>query len=147
MSHKLVVWKIKVRILRLRRGWRRESDLSPPGKCFYWPFQGCTSFVDLLFYLFIVFIMLSRLFIAALWSTAGKGLTSWLWCLIVFLSLIAVISWNRCGTWLYQFLIFAAFLTFTVFVLVKPGKDNFRCLFKPKDLYIHDIFNLMRQWL
>ena len=26
----------------------------------------------------IVFVMLSRLFIAALWSPAGKGLTSWL---------------------------------------------------------------------
>ena len=28
--------------------------------------------------LFIVFAMLSRLFTAALWSPAGKGLTSWL---------------------------------------------------------------------
>ena len=30
-----------------------------------------------LFYLCIVFVMLSRLFIAALWSSAGKGLASW----------------------------------------------------------------------
>ena len=29
-------------------------------------------------YLCLVFVMLSRLFIAALWSHAGKGLTSWL---------------------------------------------------------------------
>ena len=29
-------------------------------------------------YLSLVFFMLSRLFIAALWSPAGKGLTSWL---------------------------------------------------------------------
>ena len=29
-------------------------------------------------YLCFVFVMLSRLFIAALWSPAGKGLTSWL---------------------------------------------------------------------
>ena len=29
-------------------------------------------------YLCLVFLMLSRLFIAALWSPAGKGLTSWL---------------------------------------------------------------------
>ena len=28
--------------------------------------------------LFLVFVMHSRLFIAALWSPAGKGLTSWL---------------------------------------------------------------------
>ena len=29
-------------------------------------------------YLCLVFVMLSRLFIAALWSSVGKGLTSWL---------------------------------------------------------------------
>ena len=29
-------------------------------------------------YLSLVFVMLSRLFIAAVWSPAGKGLTSWL---------------------------------------------------------------------
>ena len=43
---------------------------------FYWPFQGCTFFVD--HYLCLVFVMLSCLFIAALWSPAVKGLTSWL---------------------------------------------------------------------
>ena len=36
------------------------------------------SFVDNLCYIFLVFVMLLRLFIAALWSPAGKGLTSWL---------------------------------------------------------------------
>ena len=34
--------------------------------------------MDHLCYLCLVFAMLSRLFIAALWSPAGKGLTSWL---------------------------------------------------------------------
>ena len=34
--------------------------------------------MDHLCYLCLVFLMLLRLFIAALWSTAGKGLTSWL---------------------------------------------------------------------
>ena len=34
--------------------------------------------MDHLFYLCLVFVMLLRLFIAALWSPAGKGLTSWL---------------------------------------------------------------------
>ena len=29
-------------------------------------------------FLILVFLMLSRLFIAALWSPTGKGLTSWL---------------------------------------------------------------------
>ena len=39
---------------------------------------GGTSFVNHLCYLCLVFAMLSRLFIAALWSPAGNGLTSWL---------------------------------------------------------------------
>ena len=34
--------------------------------------------MDHLCYLCLVFVMLSPLFIAALWSPAGKGLTSWL---------------------------------------------------------------------
>ena len=34
--------------------------------------------MDNLCYFCLVFVMLSRLFIAALWSPAGKGLTSWL---------------------------------------------------------------------
>ena len=34
--------------------------------------------MDHLCYLCLVFVMLSRLFIAALWSPTGKGLASWL---------------------------------------------------------------------
>ena len=34
--------------------------------------------MDLLCYLSLAFVMLSRLYIAALWSPARKGLTSWL---------------------------------------------------------------------
>ena len=48
-------------------------------------------------FLRLVFPMLSGLFIAALWSPAGKGLTSWL-LIIVFLLLSLEISWVRCGT-------------------------------------------------
>ena len=60
-------------------------------------FHGGTTFVD---HLSFVFLMLSRLFIAALWSPAGKGLTSWLLLVmfIVFLLLSHVVSWVRCGT-------------------------------------------------
>ena len=46
------------------------------------------SFVDHLYYLCPVYNMLSRLFIAALWSPAGKGLTSWL--LLVMLNCVFV---------------------------------------------------------
>ena len=41
----------------------------------------------------------------------GWPLGSCLWCLIVLLSLSHVVSWVRCGTWLYNFLIFAPFVT------------------------------------
>ena len=49
-------------------------------------------------YLCLVIVM--RLFIAALWSPAGKGLTSWLLFVmfIVVLLLSNVVSWVRCGT-------------------------------------------------
>ena len=59
-------------------------------------------------YLCLVFVMLSRLFVAALWSPEGKGLTSWL--LFVMFKVILV-SRDGCGTSLYQFLILADFLT------------------------------------
>ena len=44
-----------------------------------------------------VFVMLSRLFIAALWPPAGKGLTSWLWFVMFncILSFFYVVSWVR----------------------------------------------------
>ena len=48
------------------------------------------------FYLFFCY---ASLFVDALWSPAGKGLTSWLWfvmsnCEVVTFSLV---SWVRCG--------------------------------------------------
>ena len=63
-----------------------------------------------------MFLMLLRLFIAALWSPAGKGLTSWLLLVmfIVLLLLSRVVSWVWCGTWLYRFLIFAIFITLSM---------------------------------
>ena len=70
--------------------------------------------VGLLLWIFYVFFSVScllctcaRLFICALWSPAGKGLTSWLSfvvsnCEYVTFSLVSRV---RCGTWLYRFLI------------------------------------------
>ena len=56
--------------------------------------------MDHLCYLCLVIVMLLRLFIAALWSPAGKGLTSWLLFVmfIVVVLLSHVVSWVRCGT-------------------------------------------------
>ena len=62
--------------LRVRLA-RCETGLSPPVKYFYWPFQGGTSFGDHLCYLCLVFVMLLRLFIAALWSPEGKAFKGW----------------------------------------------------------------------
>ena len=52
----------------------------PSSKIFYWPFQGGTSFVDLLCFCSVLCLLClcARLFICALRSPAGKGLTSWL---------------------------------------------------------------------
>ena len=56
--------------------------------------------MDHLHYLCLVIVMLLCLFIAALWSPAGKGLTSWFLFVmfIVVLLLSHVVSWVRCGT-------------------------------------------------
>ena len=53
------------------------------------------------------------LFINALWSPAGKGLTSWLSFVMSNCEIVTfpLVSWVRCGARLYIFLIFALFLT------------------------------------
>ena len=71
--------------------------------------------------LFLVFVMLSRLFIATLWSPVGKRLTSWL-LFVMFncvMSLSHVVSWVRCSTSSYRFLIFAAFVTLVMAQAIK----------------------------
>ena len=55
----------------------RLTGLSPRVKYFYSPFQGSASFVDNLCYFCLVLLCFhARLFVDALWSPAGKGLTS-----------------------------------------------------------------------
>ena len=56
--------------------------------------------MDYFCYLCLVFVMLLRLLIAALWSPEGKGLTSWLLFVmfIVIFLLSNLVSWDRCGT-------------------------------------------------
>ena len=86
---------------------RHETSLSPPVKYFT-----DHSNVVLLSWIICVIYVLSRLFIAALWSPEGKGLTSWLLFVmfIVLLLLSHLVSWDCCCTW---FLILAVFLNFT----------------------------------
>ena len=56
----------------------------------------------------------ARLFICALWSTAGKGLISWLSFVVSYFEFVTLplVSCVRCGTGLYRFPIFAPLLTF-----------------------------------
>ena len=56
--------------------------------------------MDHLCYLCLVFVMLLRLFIAALWSPEGNELTSWLLYVMftVILLLSHLVSLDRCGT-------------------------------------------------
>ena len=65
--------ELKVRLALFNR-------FKPSSKIFYWPFQGGTSFVDVLCFCSVLCLLClcARLFICALWSPAGKGLTSWL---------------------------------------------------------------------
>ena len=100
----------------LNQGWSwcRETGLSPPVKYF-----SDRSKAVLLLWTFYVFSPLcllclcARLFICALWSPAGKGLTSWLSFLVYNREFVTfpLVSWVRCGTWLYRFLIFTPLLT------------------------------------
>ena len=57
-----------------------QNWFKPSSKIFYWPFQGGSSFVDLLCFcsVFCLLCLCACLFICALWSPTGKGLTSWL---------------------------------------------------------------------
>ena len=99
--------------LRVRSAlWNR---FKPSSKIFYWPFQGGTSFVDFLCSCSVLCLLClcARLFICALWSPAGKGLTSWLSFVVSNCEFVTfpLVSWVWCGTWLYWFLIFAPLLT------------------------------------
>ena len=87
--------------LNLGRGWRHETSFSPPVKYF----TDCSKAVLLLwiFYVFSVLCLLcicADLFICALWSPAGKGLTAWLSFVVYNCEFDAfpLVSWVRCGT-------------------------------------------------
>ena len=59
----------------------------------------------------------ARLFICALWSPAGKGLTSWLSFVVSNCEFVTfpLVSWARCGTWLYRILILSPLLLKIIF--------------------------------
>ena len=65
--------------------------------CYEWNFF-CGSFMFLFCLVFAMFC--ARLFICALWSPAGKGLTSWLSFVVSNCEFVTfpLVSWVRCGT-------------------------------------------------
>ena len=91
------------------------NRFKPSSKIFYWLFQGGTSFVDFLCFCSVLCLLclFARLFICALWSPAGKGLTSWLSFVVSNCEFVTfpLVSWVGCGTWLYRLLILAPLLT------------------------------------
>ena len=105
----------------------------------YWPFQGgyffCGSFMFYVLSVLCLLCLCVRLFICALWSPAGKGLTSWLPFVVTHCEFVtySLEPWVRCGTWLYRFLIFAPLLTLSsiwVFNLKKQKQhfqEHFQC--------------------
>ena len=107
----------------------------PPPHYFYWPFQGGASFVDP----FVIWVLCLSLFYCLICSLQScdhlLGKTWPLGSLVcsfrLVLSLSHIVSWVKCGTWLYLFMIFAYFLTFilglVVFRLVVP-QYNMRAL-------------------
>ena len=65
---------------QLKTDFKPLNRFKPSRKIFYWPLKGGTSFVDLLCFCSVLCLLClcARLFICALRSPAGKGLTSWL---------------------------------------------------------------------
>ena len=105
--------------LRVRLA-RSKTGLSPP--VIY--FTDRSKAVLLLWIFDVFFFSVVRLlclcvllFICALWSPAGKGLTSWLSLVVSNCEFVTfpLVSWVKYGTWLYRFLIFAPLLTLIVY--------------------------------
>ena len=104
--------ELRVRLAPLNR-------FKPSSKIFYWPFQGGTSFVDLLCFCSVLCLLclcasVCMCFVVTCWERADLlALVCGVFCEFVTFPLV---SWVRCGTWLYRFLIFAPLLTSNSFV-------------------------------
>ena len=110
-------FELRVRLAPLNR-------FKPSSKIFYWPFQGGTSFVDLLCFCSVLCLLclcasVYMCFVVTCWERADLlALVCGVFCEFVTFPLV---SWVRCGTWLYRFLIFAPLLTLawvTVYIKV-----------------------------
>ena len=80
------------------------NRLKPSTKIFYWPFQGDTSFVDLLYFFCLVFAM--PLCASVYMCLRSPAEIYWLSFMVSNCEFVTfpLVSWVRCGTWLYRFL-------------------------------------------
>ena len=92
---------------------RHETGLSPPVKYF----SDRSKAVLLLWIIYVIYVLFllcfsACLLIDALWSHAGKGLTSWLSFVMSDCEVVTfpLVSWVSCGARLYRFLTFVLFL-------------------------------------
>ena len=94
-------------------GWYRQTSLNRT-VLFLLTFLLWIFFVNCVLRVSVLLsIILTCLFLAAVWSPAGKELTSWfscVWWFLVFLSHSHMVTWVRCDIWNYRFLNFAIFL-------------------------------------
>ena len=109
-------------------GWRRETGLSPPVKYFT-----DRSKAVLLLWIFYVFVLscvcyvlcasVYMCFVVTCWERADLlALVCGVFCEFVTFPLV---SWVRCGTWLYRFLIFATLLFCNVTTCNKQSALSF----------------------
>ena len=79
------------------------------------------------------------LFIDALWTPTGKRLTSWLLFVMSNCEVVTfpLVSWVRCGAWLYLFLIFAIFLTLNMIHALNWNRDDPDNMMTPSNLHLH----------
>ena len=97
----------------------------------FWMTLVITKIRLLLFMLFLSCVMLhARLFIDVLFVTCWEWLTSWLLFVMPNCEFVTfpLISWVRCGAWLYRFLIFALFHTFSIVHAAISKNDYMRSL-------------------
>ena len=92
----------------------------------YMSFMMVRSWFDLLCFCSVLCLLClcARLFMCALWSPAGKGLTSWLSFVVSNCEFVTfpLVSWVGCGTWLYRLLIFAPLLTLKLHCYLHMGQ-------------------------
>ena len=80
------------------------------------------------FSVFCLLCLCKRLFICALWSPAGRGLGSWLSFVVYNCEFVTfqLVSWVKCGSWLYRFQIFASSLTLNALMKLAPGINTIK---------------------